>query len=146
MLITNKIKCNIHLLHRLLSIRLWVALCIVQKFGLEKHLWCHRTMKIREACWNMVRLWSLTVQTVDLTIFISLFLSLKLTLGNAMWECSGQLTSSPCFKLSWEYRKIRLWNESQYTLSFLSARSPSSFPMKDFRGWLIHIHSLTWEI
>lgn len=55
MLITNRIKCNMHLLPPFLPIRWWVALSTVQKFGLEKHLGYYRNMKIREACWNMVR-------------------------------------------------------------------------------------------
>lgn len=132
-----------HLLPPFLPIRWWVALCTVQKFGLEKHLWYYGNMKIREACRNMVRLRSSTVQAVDLIIFISLFLNLKITLENTMWEWSCQLSSSLCFKLNWEHQKSKLQNGSQYTLSFLPARSPSSFSMKDFRDWFIHICSLT---
>ena len=44
-----------------------------------------------------------------------------------MWQCSCQRSSSSCFRLSWEHQKSRLWNGSQYTSSFLPARSPSSF-------------------
>lgn len=75
----------------------------------------------------MVGLWSSTVQTADLIIFISLFLSLKTDSEKCYARSSCQLSGSLCFKLSWEYQNSRLQNGSQYIVSFVPARSPSTF-------------------
>lgn len=124
MLITNRMKCNIcipfiHFAHQ--------AVCCT---GHSPEVCFRKASLILQNYENWKSLlehgWTLILNRADSRSYFT-FSESKTDSGKCYVTSSCQLSVSLCFKLSWEYQNSRFQNGSQYTLTFVPARSPSAF-------------------